>query len=82
MILTETIFLGGAPVGVVLQDTNTRQIAFSPIKGQSPLSAKDWESMDELKVAVLNAYKKESSLNQRAFLSFGEEFQSDHERSN
>ena len=63
MILTETIFLEGAPMGVVRQDTNTRQIAFSPIKGQSRLQAKGWKSMDELKVAVLKAYKKESPLN-------------------
>ena len=34
MILTETIFFEGTPVGVVRQDTIARQIAFSPIKGQ------------------------------------------------
>jgi len=57
VILAETIFLGGAPVGVARQDTTTRKIAFSPIKGRSRLPARDWKSMDELKVAVLKAYE-------------------------
>jgi hypothetical protein len=60
VILTETIFLEGAPVGVVRQDTITRQIAFSPIKGPSLLPVREWESMDELKAAVIRAYKNES----------------------
>ena len=59
MILTETIFVEGAPVGVVRQDINTRQIAFSPIEGQSRLPAKDWKSMDELKEAVIAAYEQD-----------------------
>ena len=60
MIMIETIFLGGAPVGVVRQDTNTRQIAFSPIKGPSLLPVRERESMDEFKAAVIRAYKNES----------------------
>ena len=59
MILTETIFVEGAPVGVVRQDINTRQIAFSPIEGRSRLPAKDWKSMDELKEAVIAAYEQD-----------------------
>lgn len=60
MILTETIFVEGAPVGVVRQDTMTHQIAFSSIKGKSRLPAKDWKSMDELKAAVIREYEKEN----------------------
>lgn len=60
MILTETIFLGGAPVGVVRQDTNSKQIAFSPIKGKSRLPAQEWVSIDELKKAVIREYTNEN----------------------
>ena len=57
MILAETIFLEGVPVGVVRQDTITRLFAFSPVFGRSRLPAKDWKSVDELKAAVLRAYR-------------------------
>ncbi len=60
MILTETIFLDGAPVGVIRQNTNTQQIAFSPIKGPSRLPEREWSSIDELKAAVIREYEKES----------------------
>ena len=56
VILSETIFCEGAPVGVVRQDSNSEQINFSPIKGKSPLSDQSWSSVDGLKAAVLEAY--------------------------
>jgi hypothetical protein len=62
VILTETIFLGGVPMGVVRQDTNTRQIDFSPLKGKSPLPKRRWSSVDELTAAVIATYsRKEKS---------------------
>lgn len=58
MILAETIFVGGAPVGVVRQDTNSRQIVFFPIDGKSPLPNRPWKSVDELRAAVVAAFSK------------------------
>ena len=58
MILTETIFVSSKPVGVVRQDTLTRQIAFSLIKGQSRLPERECASKDELRAALLQAFKK------------------------
>lgn len=59
VILTETIFVSGKPVGVVRQDTLTRLIAFSPIKGRSRLRDREWASIDELKAAVIREYTNE-----------------------
>ena len=56
MILAETIFLEGVPVGMLRQDSNSGQINFSPIKGKSPLSDQSWSSVDELKAAITAAY--------------------------
>lgn len=66
MILSETQFLDGVPVGMVRQDTNTGQFAFSPIKGRSRLPAKDWKSINELKAAVCEAYQKKGGRNDSA----------------
>ena len=60
MILTETIFVASKPVGVVRQDTLTRLVAFSPINGRSRLLDREWESIDELKAAVIREYENES----------------------
>lgn len=60
MILAETIFVSSKPVGVIRQNTNRQQIAFSPITGPSRLPAKDWKSIDELKAAVIREYEKEN----------------------
>lgn len=60
MILTETIFVGNAPVGVIRMDTISKQIAFSPIKGKSPLPDREWASVDELKEAVIGEYENEN----------------------
>lgn len=60
MILTETLYLAGKPIGVIRQNTNTRQIAFSPIEGKSRLPEREWADIDELKAAVMKAYAQDS----------------------
>lgn len=60
MILAETIFVADTPVGVIRMDTNTRQIAFSPIEGKSRLPDREWKSIDELKDAVIKTYRGKS----------------------
>lgn len=67
MILAETIFVDRRPVGMLRQDSNSGQIGFSPLKGESPLPDRTWDSMDQLKLAVTAAYsettKEEGPLN-------------------
>ena len=58
MILAETIFLEGVPVGMLRQDSNSGQINFSPIKGKSPSSDQSWSSVDELRAAVTATYSE------------------------
>jgi len=58
MIMRETIHVAGEVVGVIRQDTNTGQIAFSANNGQSRLPAQEWDSIDQLKAAVIAAYSE------------------------
>ena len=60
MILAETIFLEGAPIGVVRQDSNSGLIDFSPIDGKSPLPQRQWKDVDELKLSVTESYRQKS----------------------
>ena len=60
MILIETIFVSSKPVGVIRRDDYSGEIAFSPIKGKSRLPDREWESIDELKEAVIREYENES----------------------
>ncbi len=57
MILSETLFVAGKPVGVVRQDTNTKQIAFFPTEIPAKLKSRHWRSVDQLKNAVIATYK-------------------------
>ncbi len=56
MILAETLFIDSQPIGMVRQDSNTGQFNFSPLKGKSPVPDRSWDSVAELKSAVIQAY--------------------------
>jgi len=60
MILAETIFVSGKPVGVVRQDTNTKQADFSPIDGTLMIQDRNWSSVDELRAVVQKVYSQKS----------------------
>jgi hypothetical protein len=57
MMTSETIFVNGAPVGRIVVDTNSQEIAFLPAITPSKLPMKDRESIDELRNAVIAAYQ-------------------------
>lgn len=57
MIVSETIYVDGEPIGVIRQDITTKQIDFSPIKSPSKLPQCDWRGVDQLRVAIDAAYK-------------------------
>ena len=57
MITTESIYVKGVPVGRIVIDTNSQEIAFLPTITPSKLPMKDWESIDELRNAVISAYQ-------------------------
>ncbi len=56
MILRETIYFNRQPIGMIRMDSKSGEIDFSPLKGKSPLSDQSWDSVDELKLAVIKAY--------------------------
>lgn len=60
MILVETIYIKGKPIGLIRQHTRTKQIAFSPFGGVRKLPEREWFCVDELKEAVIAAYAKDS----------------------
>jgi len=59
VILVETIFIDGAPVGVIRKDDYSGQVAFTPHKPPSKLPVKEWGDIDHLKEAVIAAYEQD-----------------------
>ncbi len=57
MMLSETIYVGGVPVGVARQDTTSKQTTFSPTEIPSKVKPRSWRGIDQLKNAVSAAYK-------------------------
>ena len=58
MMTSEAIYVNGAPVGRIVIDTNSQEIAFLPAITPSKLPIQDWESIDQLRNAVITAYRR------------------------
>lgn len=56
MKLTESLYVDGQPVGMIIQHSQSGAIAFIPKEGIEPLPKRTWRSVDELKAAVIRAY--------------------------
>jgi len=52
----ETVYRNMQPIGAIIQDDFTGQIAFFPADGIRRLPFKDWQSVDELKAALRQLY--------------------------
>ena len=57
MMPSETIFVKGFPVGRIVVDTLTHKVAFLPAITPGKLLMQDFESVDELRNAVIAAYQ-------------------------
>ena len=57
MMTSESVYVKGVPVGRIVVDTNSKEIAFLPTVTPSKLPMKDWESLDDLRNAVIAAYQ-------------------------
>jgi hypothetical protein len=57
MMASETIYVEGVPVGRIVVENNTQEIAFLPAVSPSKLKEKDFESLEELRNAVFAAYQ-------------------------
>ncbi|MFC1688209.1 hypothetical protein ACFL07_00940 [Pseudomonadota bacterium] len=56
MMIKETVFVEGQAVGQLLMETNTQAISFHPADDASRPPKRNWESIDELRQAVVEAY--------------------------
>lgn len=56
MMLSETIHVAGKPVGRMIVNTNSHEIAFQAAESPSLLPDKEWDSVDQLKQAVIDTY--------------------------
>ncbi len=66
MILAESIFFDQQPVGVIRQDSDSGRIDFSPLRGKSPLPVRSWDSVDQLKRALIKTYQKKTPVDAEA----------------
>lgn len=60
MKLTESLYVDGQPVGMIIQHSQSGAIAFIPKEGIEPLPKRTWRSVDELKAAVIREYTNEN----------------------
>jgi len=57
LIQRESIFVAGENVGIIRKDDFTGMLAFSPAQPPSKLTDREYSDIDELKAAVMKAYK-------------------------
>ncbi len=66
MKLTESFYVDGRAVGMIIQDSQSGAIAFFPRDGKQPPPKRAWRSVDELKSELRKhyggpkAYKREN----------------------
>jgi hypothetical protein len=60
MMTSESIFVDSVPVGKIVIESQSQEIAFIPTISPSRLPAKDYASIDELRNAVIAAYQNKN----------------------
>jgi hypothetical protein len=60
MKLTESFYVDGRAVGMIIRDSLSGAIAFVPKEGIEALPKRAWRSVDELKAAVIKTYRNEN----------------------
>ncbi|MFC1702422.1 hypothetical protein ACFL1J_06755 [Pseudomonadota bacterium] len=61
MMTSESIFVNGNLIGRIAIDTNSQEIAFLPAITPSKLPMQDWESIDQLRNAVITTYQNKDN---------------------
>ena len=56
MIIAESVHVAGKPVGRLIIDSNSHEIAFQTAEATSLLPDQEWGAVDELRAAVVEAY--------------------------
>ena len=60
MIVTETLFHNGQPLGKISQDLFAGEVRFIPNEGHKRLAGRKWSSVNACQRAVIKTYMKES----------------------
>ena len=58
MILTETVFHRGQPVGLMHRNSLTGRVSFQPVAGHTRLARRRWKSAKACQRAVLKSYQQ------------------------
>lgn len=61
MNLAESVFVDAIPVGKIVVDTASNQIAFIPRQSPCKLPQQDWQNLEQLRNAIVKAYKRNDS---------------------
>ena len=60
MILAESFFIHGKPVGTIREDVYKGIVTFEPKHGLSSLAGRRWRSVAACEKAVINSYQRKS----------------------
>ena len=60
MVLIETLFHNGRPLGKIRQDLHRGIITFTPKEGHTLLARRKWKSVTACQRAVITTYKNEN----------------------
>lgn len=55
---SESVTVDGKPVGRIMWDSGSGRLAFIPTVTPSPVSDRNWASIDELRAAIVEAYRQ------------------------
>ena len=61
MLLSETLFFQGQPIGKVCENSNTGQVTFVPAISANNLAKRKWTTVSGCKKVVLKIYQQENS---------------------
>ena len=64
MLLIETLFHRGKPIGKIRQDINADQVTFEPTDGHKRLATRKWTSVTTCRQTVIKAYELQGARNE------------------
>ncbi len=60
MMISETLHVEGKSVGRMIVDTNAKEVTFEPNENPTLVPDRNWNGVDELRQAVIQAYTSEN----------------------
>jgi hypothetical protein len=60
MLIRETLFFKGHPLGKICQNSNTGDVTFMPAKDSNSLASRKWRTVRDCRRAVIKTCQKEN----------------------